>query len=241
MLLCAFVWCDSACVCAVCVGGGVHRSRNGLVAVWVGRDVWVCWLKDMCGSLRAHTGPPFPLVPLRPSSLLPPQLLLAYLLAPFLHPLNATRHPWWLLQVLDKDFTLPIGKAKVMRSGRDVTLVAFSKMVGHSLAAAEQLAKEGIDAEVINLRSIKPLDRATIVASVCKTHALVSVEEGWPQSGVGAEIAALAMEECFDDLDAPVGRVTGADIPTPYAANLEVQVFPQVSDIVARVKATLGR
>lgn len=98
-------------------------------------------------------------------------------------------------EVLDKDFTLPIGKAKVMRQGKDVTIVAFSKMVGFSLEAAEQLAKEGIDAEVINLRSIKPLDRATIAASVRKTHRLVSVEEGWPQSGIGAEIAALAMEE----------------------------------------------
>ena len=117
----------------------------------------------------------------------------------------------------------------------------MSKVGGHTLRATEPWAQEGSEAAVINLRSIKPLDRPTIVASGRKTHALVSVEEGWPQSGVGAEIAALAMEECFDDLDAPVGRVTGADIPTPYAANLEVQVFPQVSDIVARVKATLGR
>lgn len=227
-------------------------------------------------------------------------------------------------QVLDKDFTLPIGKAKVMRAGRDVTVTAFSKMVGVCLEAAAQLEKEGIDVEVgalrvcmcvwvggaysagdrgmgrqlrqraalnactcdppkhcppphpisvpasartrsllprmrvrvclcgcgcvcvlrlqvINLRSIKPLDRDTIAASVAKTHRLVSVEEGWPQSGVGAEIAALAMEACFDDLDAPVARVTGAEVPTPYAANLEARSFPQVDDVVLRIKQTLGR
>lgn len=95
--------------------------------------------------------------------------------------------------------------------------------------------------QVINLRSIKPLDRATIAESVRKTHRLVSVEEGWPQSGIGAEIAALAMEECFDDLDAPVGRVAGAEVPTPYAANLEAMCFPQVHDIVRQVKATVGK
>jgi pyruvate dehydrogenase E1 component beta subunit len=95
--------------------------------------------------------------------------------------------------------------------------------------------------QVINLRSIKPLDRDTIAASVAKTHRLVSVEEGWPQSGVGAEIAALAMEACFDDLDAPMGRVTGAEVPTPYAANLEAQCFPQAADVAARIKQTLGR
>eukprot|EP00878_Enallax_costatus_P038429 GHUV01043659.1.p1 GENE.GHUV01043659.1~~GHUV01043659.1.p1 ORF type:complete len:115 (-),score=30.11 GHUV01043659.1:106-450(-) len=95
--------------------------------------------------------------------------------------------------------------------------------------------------QVINLRSIKPLDRSTIAESVRKTHHLVSVEEGWPQSGIGAEIAAVAMEDCFDELDAPVGRVAGAELPTPYAANLEAQCFPRVEDIVRQVKATLGR
>ncbi|KAF8058069.1 PDH2 [Scenedesmus sp. PABB004] len=144
-------------------------------------------------------------------------------------------------EVLDKDFTLPIGKAKVMRPGKDVTITAFSKMVGFSLEAAEKLSAEGIDCEVINLRSIKPLDRAAIAASVAKTHRLVTVEEGWPSSGVGAEIAAVVMEECFDELDAPVGRVAGAEVPTPYAANLEAMSFPQVADIVAQVKRTLGR
>lgn len=95
--------------------------------------------------------------------------------------------------------------------------------------------------QVINLRSIKPLDRTAIAESVRKTHHLVSVEEGWPQSGIGSEIAAVAMEECFDELDAPVGRVSGAEVPTPYAANLEAMCFPQVADIVRQVKATLGR
>jgi pyruvate dehydrogenase E1 component beta subunit len=141
-----------------------------------------------------------------------------------------------------KDFVLPIGKAKVQKEGKDVTLVAFSKMVGTCLEAAARLKEEaGIDAEVINLRSIKPLDRATIAASIAKTHRLVCVEEGWPQSGVGAEIAALAAEEWFDDLDAPVGRVAGAEIPTPYAANLEALVFPNAGDIVAKTREVVGR
>jgi len=95
--------------------------------------------------------------------------------------------------------------------------------------------------QVVNLRSIKPLDRVTIADSVRKTHHLVSVEEGWPQCGIGAEIASLAMEECFDDLDAPVVRVTGAEVPTPYAVNLETMSFPQVEDIVGQVKALLGK
>ena len=120
-------------------------------------------------------------------------------------------------ECLDKDFVLPIGKAKVEREGKDVTIVSFSKMVGASLEAAEALEKEGISCEVINLRTIRPIDRDTIAKSVQKTNRLVSVEEGWPQSGVGAEIAAIAMEDCFDYLDAPMERVSGADIPTPYA------------------------
>ncbi len=131
-----------------------------------------------------------------------------------------------------EDFLLPIGKAKVMREGTDVTITAVSKMVGFALEAADALAAKGISAEVINLRSVRPLDREAIAASVRKTHRLVSVEEGWPQSGLGAEIAAVAMEECFDDLDAPVERVTGADIPTPYAKNLEDLAFPKPDDIV---------
>mmetsp|Transcript_5482 Transcript_5482/g.12137 ORF Transcript_5482/g.12137 Transcript_5482/m.12137 type:complete len:368 (-) Transcript_5482:1146-2249(-) len=144
-------------------------------------------------------------------------------------------------EVLDKDFTLPIGKAKVMRPGKDVTLVAFGKMVGFNLKVAEQLAGEGIDCEVINLRSIKPLDRATLLASVRKTHRVVAVEEGWPQSGVMSEVATIIMEDAFDDLDAPVVRVTGAEVPMPYAANLEALSLPQIEDIIKAVKKLVGK
>lgn len=144
-------------------------------------------------------------------------------------------------EVLDKDFVIPIGKAKIMRAGKDITITAVAKMVGYSLDAAEILAKEGIDVEVINLRSLKPLDRDTIAASVKKTHYLINVEEGWPQGGIGAEIAATAMEFCFDDLDAPVVRITGAEVPMPYAATLEQACLPQVADIVAAVKKLLNK
>jgi len=135
-------------------------------------------------------------------------------------------------EALDPDFVLPLGKAKVMRPGTDVTLVSFSKMVGACLKAAEQLAAQGINAEVINLRSLRPLDKETILASVRKTSRLVSVEEGWPACGVGSEIAALAGEEAFDYLDAPVERVTGVDVPMPYAEKLEKAALPTVDDIV---------
>eukprot|EP00216_Chloropicon_sp_CCMP2111_P003564 CAMPEP_0198240462 /NCGR_PEP_ID=MMETSP1446-20131203/5569_1 /TAXON_ID=1461542 ORGANISM="Unidentified sp, Strain CCMP2111" /NCGR_SAMPLE_ID=MMETSP1446 /ASSEMBLY_ACC=CAM_ASM_001112 /LENGTH=328 /DNA_ID=CAMNT_0043923195 /DNA_START=299 /DNA_END=1285 /DNA_ORIENTATION=+ len=135
-------------------------------------------------------------------------------------------------EMLGDDFVLPIGKAKVMREGSDVTLVAFSKMVGYCLEAAEVLATKGISAEVINLRTLRPLDRDAIAKSIAKTNRIVSVEEGWPQCGVGAEITAVAVEDAFDHLDAPVERVTGADIPTPYAANLEKLAFPTVEDVV---------
>lgn len=144
-------------------------------------------------------------------------------------------------QVLDKDFVLPIGKAKVQRAGKDVTLVSFSKMVGYCLKAADTLAAQGIDCEVINLRTIKPLDRETILASVKKTHRVVTVEEGWPQSGVGAEIAAFLQEDAFDELDAPILRVTGAEVPTPYATNLELASFPQVEDIIKQVHKVVGK
>ncbi len=136
---------------------------------------------------------------------------------------------------------IPIGKAKIQRPGQHLTITAFSKMVGVSLQAAELLAQEGIDVEVINLRSIKPLDRDTIAASVRKTHRLLSVEEGWPQSGVGSEIVTSVMEMCFDDLDAPPARVTGTEIPTPYSANLEAQAFPQVAEIVRMAKQVMGK
>mgnify|MGYP000872348660 CR=1 FL=1 len=136
----------------------------------------------------------------------------------------------------DPDFILPIGKAKIERSGSHITIVAFSRMVGLSLQAAEKLAEEGIEAEVINLRTLRPLDIETIVQSVQKTNRIVSVEEGWAYSGIGSEIAALMMEHCFDDLDAPLMRVAGADVPMPYAANLEKLALPQVEDIVAAAK-----
>lgn len=144
-------------------------------------------------------------------------------------------------EVLDPNFTLPIGKAKVEREGSDVTLVAYSKMVATALQAAEELSKSGISAEVINLRSIRPLDRATINASVRKTSRLVTCEEGWPQHGVGAEICASVVEESFEYLDAPVERVAGADIPMPYAANLERLALPQVEDVVRAAKRACYR
>jgi len=136
----------------------------------------------------------------------------------------------------DPDFIVPIGKALVMREGSDVTITAFSRPVGMALAAAELLAAEGIQAEVINLRSLRPLDVETIVASVKKTNRLVSVEEGWPVAGMGAEIAAQMMEHAFDYLDAPVVRIHGADVPLPYAANLEKLALPQVENIVQAVR-----
>ena len=136
----------------------------------------------------------------------------------------------------DEDYTIPIGRAKIERSGIDVTIVAFSIMVGKALEAAEELAKQGIDAEVINLRTIRPLDRWTILESVKKTNRIVSVEEGWAFSGIGSEIAALCGEHAFDYLDAPVTRVCGADVPMPYAANLEALALPQPKDIIEAAK-----
>ncbi|MEX2454869.1 MAG: pyruvate dehydrogenase complex E1 component subunit beta [Rhodospirillaceae bacterium] len=137
----------------------------------------------------------------------------------------------------DPDWTVPIGKAKIVREGSDVTITAFSIMVGHALAAAEELAKEGIEAEVIDLRTLRPLDTETIVTSVKKTNRIVSVEEGWPVAGMGSEIAAIMMEQAFDWLDAPVHRVCAVDVPLPYAANLEKLALPQVADVVAAAKA----
>ncbi|PON51892.1 Pyruvate dehydrogenase E1 component subunit beta [Parasponia andersonii] len=144
-------------------------------------------------------------------------------------------------EALDSSFCLPIGKAKIEREGKDVTITAFSKMVGYALKAADILAKEGISAEVINLRSIRPLDRATINASVRKTNRLVTVEEGFPQHGVGAEICTSVIEESFGYLDAPVERISGADVPMPYAANLERMAVPQVEDIVRGAKRACYR
>ena len=141
----------------------------------------------------------------------------------------------------DPDFVLPIGKAKIERPGKDVTITAFSIMVGKALQAADELAKHGIDAEVINLRSLRPFDTETIVASVKKTNHLVSVEEGWPFAGIGSELAALMMDHAFDYLDAPVKRVAGLDIPLPYAANLEKMALPQVDNIVEAARAAVNR
>ena len=141
----------------------------------------------------------------------------------------------------DPDFTVPIGKAKILRKGDDVTLIAHSIMVGRALEAAEILAGEGIDAEVIDLRTIRPLDIETIIASVKKTNRVVSCEEGWPFAGIGSEIAAVVMEQAFDWLDAPVGRVAGLDVPMPYAANLEKMALPFAENIVEAAKATCYR
>jgi len=141
-----------------------------------------------------------------------------------------------------KDFVLPIGKAKVEREGEHVTIVTFSKMVGTSLEAAEVLAKEGISVEVINLRTIRPMDVDTIIKSVKKTSRLVTLEEGWPQSGVGAEVISVVTEsEAFDYMDAPAVRVTGSDTPMPYATNLEQAAIPQVEDICKAVRRTTAR
>ncbi|MBW8881576.1 MAG: pyruvate dehydrogenase complex E1 component subunit beta, partial [Asticcacaulis sp.] len=140
-----------------------------------------------------------------------------------------------------EDFVLPIGKAKIQREGKDVTIVAHSRMVGFALKAAEQLAAEGIDAEVVNLRTLRPLDTDTVVASVKKTNRLVTVEEGWGPCGVGAEVAARVVEHAFDDLDAPPLRVHQEDVPMPYAANLEALTVPSVEKIVKAVKAVTYR
>jgi pyruvate dehydrogenase E1 component beta subunit len=139
------------------------------------------------------------------------------------------------------DYVVPIGKAKVVRAGGDVTLVAWSMGMSYALKAAEMLANDGIEAEVIDLRTLKPMDIETIIASVKKTGRLVTVEEGWRQSGVGAEIAALVVEQAFDWLDAPVMRVTGKDVPMPYAANLEKLALPSVAEVVEAAKSVCYR
>lgn len=137
----------------------------------------------------------------------------------------------------DPDQIMPIGKAAVLREGKDVTITAFSIMVGKALKAAEILAEQGIEAEVIDLRTIRPLDKETVLNSVMKTNRLVSCEEGWPFAGIGSELAATMMEDAFDYLDAPVARVTSEDVPMPYAANLEALALPQVEQIVDAAKA----
>ena len=139
------------------------------------------------------------------------------------------------------DYVIPIGKARVARTGSHVTIVSWSMGMSYALKAAEELAKEGIDAEIVDLRSIRPLDTDTIVKSVMKTGRAVTVEEGWQQSGVGAEVVARIMEHAFDYLDAPVTRVSGKDVPMPYAANLEKLALPSVAEVVAAAKAVCYR
>ena len=139
------------------------------------------------------------------------------------------------------DYLVPIGKARIARSGTDVTIVAWSMAMSYALKAADALAKDGIDAEVIDLRTLKPMDVDTIVESVKKTGRIVTVEEGWRQSGVGAEIAARVVEDAFDWLDAPIARVTGEDVPMPYAANLEKLALPAVEKVIEAAKAVCYR
>jgi len=140
-----------------------------------------------------------------------------------------------------EDFVLPIGKAKIARAGKDITIISWSMGMSYALKAAEELANDGIDAEVIDLRTLKPMDTDTIVNSVQKTGRAVTVEEGWQQSGVGAEVAARIMERAFDYLDAPVARVSGKDVPMPYAANLEKLALPSVAEVVEAAKAVCYR
>ena len=139
------------------------------------------------------------------------------------------------------DYVIPIGKARIVRTGGHVTIVSWSNGMSYALKAAEELAKEGIEAEVIDLRTLRPMDTDTIVASVKKTGRAVTVEEGWQQNGVGAEVAARIMEHAFDYLDAPVARVSGKDVPMPYAANLEKLALPSVAEVVAAAKAVCYR
>ncbi|HEX8215268.1 MAG TPA: pyruvate dehydrogenase complex E1 component subunit beta [Allosphingosinicella sp.] len=139
------------------------------------------------------------------------------------------------------DYVLPIGKAAVVREGSDVTLVSYSIGVGVALDAAAQLAEQGIEAEVVDLRTLRPLDRETVLASLAKTNRMVCVEEGWPVCSVSAEIMATVMEQGFDDLDAPVLRVTNVDVPLPYAANLEKMALIKVADVVEAAKKVCYR
>jgi pyruvate dehydrogenase E1 component beta subunit len=139
------------------------------------------------------------------------------------------------------DYVIPIGKARIVRTGGHVTIISWSNGMSYALKAADELAKEGIEAEVIDLRTLRPMDTDTIVASVKKTGRAVTVEEGWQQNGVGAEIAARIMQHAFDYLDAPVMRVSGKDVPMPYAANLEKLALPSVAEVVAAAKAVCYR
>jgi pyruvate dehydrogenase E1 component beta subunit len=141
----------------------------------------------------------------------------------------------------DPEFIVPIGKARIAKRGQHVTITAFSRMVKLAMQAAEELEKAGISAEVIDLRTLRPFDVETVVTSVKRTSRVVAVEEGWPFAGIGSEVAAIMMEQCFDWLDAPVKRVAGKDVPLPYAANLERLAVPQVEDIVAAAREVAYR
>jgi pyruvate dehydrogenase E1 component beta subunit len=139
------------------------------------------------------------------------------------------------------DFLLPIGKARIARKGKDVTIVSFSMGMRYATQATEKLVAAGVDVELIDLRTLRPLDIDTVIESVKKTGRLVTVEEGWPQNGIGSEISAQVMEKAFDYLDAPVLRVTGKDVPMPYAANLEKLALPNVDEVIAAVNAVTYR
>jgi pyruvate dehydrogenase E1 component beta subunit len=139
------------------------------------------------------------------------------------------------------DYLVPIGKARIARPGKDITIVTWSIGVSYALKAAAELEKDGIDVEIVDLRTIRPMDVPAIVASVKKTGRCITIEEGYRQNSVGSEIAARLMEEAFDYLDAPVVRITGKDVPMPYAANLEKLALPNVAEIVQAAKAVLYR
>ena len=139
------------------------------------------------------------------------------------------------------DYVLPIGKARIARKGADVTIVSFSMGMRYATQATEKLVAAGVDVELIDLRTLRPMDSDTVIESVKKTGRLVTVEEGWPQGGIGAELAARVMEQAFDYLDAPVLRVTGKDVPMPYAANLEKLALPNVDEVIAAVNAVTYR
>ena len=144
-------------------------------------------------------------------------------------------------EVAEGDNAVPFGRARIAREGGDVTLVSYGRQVALCLAAAERLAEDGIEAEVIDLRSLRPLDEETVVASVRKTHRAVAVQEQWRWFGVASEVAAIIQDRAFDDLDAPVERVSGAEVPAPYARNLEIAAFPSVDQVVAAGRRVLYR
>ena len=139
------------------------------------------------------------------------------------------------------DYVLPIGKARIARAGKDVTIVSFSMGMRYATQATEKLVAAGVDVELIDLRTLRPLDMATVIESVKKTGRIVTVEEGWPQGGIGAEVSARVVAEAFDYLDAPPLRVTGKDVPMPYAANLEKLAIPNVDEVIAAVNAVTYR